>query len=220
MRTFVLFISTLFVISCSTPSDSNVKNGDIGNYGIAISAPAQEAVKSLQDMLKIYQNGESRSTTSPSFDALFRMDSTNVALLPYYEFNTDAFYENPAPENIIPNLSPSKDMYIALVENDLITASFRTHKTGTKWEIRGYTESCVRTLACLSDKFKESDSCDYKIFRCGGSEFYIFTINGKIVFYDSLGQTISGNKLCSTLLQLLNKARSGNEWLQKRFPKQ
>lgn len=215
MKTIILFTGILFIINCSSPNKSDTKNEKNNIYGIIISTSTQEAVTSLQNMLKAYQNETSRSTTSPSFDALFRMDSTNVIQLPYYDLDTKAFYENPDPTNIIPNLTPAKDLYIALVENGIITASFRTHKIGEKWEMLGYTETRAKTLAWLPGKLKEADSKDYKIFRVGGSEFYVFTIKGETEFYNSLGETISGNKLCSTILQLLNQGKNWNEWLQK-----
>ena len=217
MKTIFIFIGIVAIFGCTNPtakSKGSVKN----EFGVSISPAAVEAIDTLKQVMSIFCSSVSRGSAVPNFEALFEMDSSNTVLLPYYQLDAEAFYENPSPEGIVRNLSPSEDLYIALKGDGDIKASFIAHQVGNFWEMDNYMSNRSTLIAWLPQVLNDADNREYKIFRLGGLEIFVFTMDGETVFYDSLGKKYSGGALCEELVSMLNLMKRNQEYIRKRFP--
>lgn len=180
---------------------------------IPLTKQGQEALDSIQKMLSGLP-----SPFAERFDPVPEMDSSNTVLLPYYELDAEAFRKNPSPVGLIENLSPSKDLYFALKEGDTIKASFIAHQEGDFWEMDNYKSNRSKHFAWLPQVVNGADNREYKVFRLEGQEFFMFFVNGGVVFYNSLGEKCFSDELCADLVELIDFMKRNQEYIREKFP--
>ena len=218
MKIITFCVGMFFLVCFSQPDYAQEKKEIHCKYGIPATPLAMEAVDFLQNMIQNLPIGKTEDNSVPNLDVIFEMDSSNTVLLPYYQLNVKAFYANPSPEGIIRNLSLSKDLYIALKEGDSIKASFIAHQVGNFWEMHNQIFNRSKIIAWLPQVLNKADNQEYKIFRVGGTEIFVFTVEEETVFYDSEGEKRSGDALCADLVGLIELMNSIRESVSQKSP--
>ena len=86
----ICMISIAFLLSnYSIAINDNKKTSELG---VALTSREIHAIKDLKEMVLGF-TGKSRMTAIPfSFAEILNIDSTNITLLPYYDFDTAIFY--------------------------------------------------------------------------------------------------------------------------------
>lgn len=218
MKIIAFCVGMFFLVCFLQPDYAQEKKEIHCKYGISATPLAMEAVDFLQNMIQNLPIGKTEDNSVPYLDVIFEMDSSNTVLLPYYQLDVKAFYANPSPEEIIRNLSPSKDLYIALKEGENIKASFIAHQEGDFWEMHNQILDRSKIIAWLPRVLNNADNQEYKIFRVGGNEVFVFTVEGEAVFYDSMGEKRSGEALCADLVGLIELMNGIREGVSQKFP--
>ncbi|MFR4038867.1 MAG: hypothetical protein ACLTZT_14765 [Butyricimonas faecalis] len=60
---------------------------------------------------------------------------------------------------------------------------------------------------------QDADSRDFKIFRVGGIEYFLYYKNGKTIYSTNIGQEISEEILCEIILESIHQVDENKKYL-------
>lgn len=129
MKNLILLVLILFVFACSDSKKDikTEKRPEVGNLMDDRARAAFVGLKSMYESMSasMKSRGESSRMDIPPFIVIRDMDSLDVEVMPYYDFNEEKFYGDPSPENIIKNLSKADDkVYFAVKKNGEIMLQY------------------------------------------------------------------------------------------------
>lgn len=220
MKNLILLVLILFVFACSDSKKDikTEKRPEVGNLMDDRARAAFVGLKSMYESMSasMKSRGESSRMDIPPFIVIRDMDSLDVEVMPYYDFNEEKFYEDPSPENIIKNLSKADDkVYFAVKKNGEIMYSMMAVQKGGKWQFDGMSEDWGRIIGWLPAKLLEAGATSYKIFRPCGLEYVVYEKDGKPVFCRITGEEASVEKMCESFVNMINQGKENEKFLEE-----
>ncbi|HJA13961.1 MAG TPA: hypothetical protein H9796_02610 [Candidatus Butyricimonas faecavium] len=210
MKKIYIISITFLLFNCSTAINDNNKKFELG---VALTSRQIHVIKDLKEMVLGF-TGKSRMTAIPfSFAEILNIDSTNITLLPYYDFDTAIFYEDPSPEKILESLTVSDDLYFAISKDGCLAYSLLAKKKEDSWVLSRFSENWGEVIKWFPEKLQDADSRDFKIFRAGGIEYFLYYKNGKTIYSTNIGQEISEEILCETILESIHRVDENKKYL-------
>ncbi|WP_292268785.1 hypothetical protein [Butyricimonas sp.] len=215
MKNIIFACLSIILANCSINKD-NSNSIDKTKLGNILSNHEMLIVNNMKNFYSIKDASGSRSLPKDMpFSAMSEMDSSNMELLPYYDFDEKAFYNDPSPESILNNLSKSKDMFFSIKKEGKLMYSMLLKKVGENWRLQRLREDWERIIGWLPERLSTADSKEYIIFRPCGLEYVIYYKGGKPVFCRITGEEISGEKLCETLVEMINIGMKNKKFLEE-----
>lgn len=221
MRNLILFVLILFVFACSD-SKKNIKIGEDPQVGNLMDGKTKAAFDGLKAEYKsmsasIKARGAFTCMDSPPFIVIRDMDSLDVEVMPYYDFDQEKFYKDPSPENILKSLSkPDDKVYFAVKKNSVIMYSLMAAKKDGEWKFDGLSEDWGKVIGWLPSRLAEAGTTSYKIFRPCGLEYVVYERAGKPVFCRITGEEVkSAEKLCESLVNIMTRSEEDWKYLQE-----
>lgn len=149
----ICMISIAFLLSSySIAINDNKKNSELG---VALTSKEIHAIKDLKEMVLGF-TGKSRMTAIPfSFAEILNIDSTNITLLPYYDFDTAIFYEDPSPEKILESLTVSDDLYFAISKDGYLAYSLLAKKKEDSWVLSRFSENWGEVIKWFPERLQD-----------------------------------------------------------------
>lgn len=216
MKNIIFICLSIILVGCSINKDASnpIDNTKLGSI---LSNHEKLIVDNMKNLYSIKDASGSRSLPREMpFSVMSEIDSSNLELLPYYELDEKVFYNDPSPENILSNLSKSEDKYFSIKKDGKLMYSMILKKVEENWRLRQLRGDWERIIGWLPEKLSTADSREYKIFSTCGLEFVIYTKEGKPVFCRITGEEISGEKLCESIIEIINNAKENSKNIEER----
>ena len=208
MKKIICIAFLLF--NCSNAISDNKKTHGLG---VSLTSNEMNAISKIKEMVLEFI-GKSRTIEPPfSFTAILNIDSTDVTLLPYYDFDTAIFYKDPSPEKILESLVVSNDLYFAISKDGCLEYSMLAKRKEDAWILSRFSENWGDIIKWFPERLREADSKDFKIFRVGGVEYFLYYKKGKPIYSTNIGKEISEEILCETILESINRAVENKKYL-------
>lgn len=213
----VLFLIMISFVACKDSkvnerSDIQPKIGSLMNKEAKI---AFEALKNKYAATKA--RGEYTFPDIMPFTLIREIDSLDVEVMPYYNFDGEKFYNDPSPENIVKALSkPDDHVYFAVKRNGEIMYSLMAVKRNGEWVFGEMGEDWGKVISWIPSRLAEVGATSYKIFRPCGLEYVVYEKAGKPIFCRITGEEVqSAEKLCETFVNMMNQAKEDRKYLQE-----
>lgn len=164
----------------------------------------------LEKVRAKHQNILTRSGEIPEpMNTLRKMDTSQISICPYYDFDVERFYALPSPEMLLECLSPSETQIGYVWEQDEQTIlRLDVVKKEGEWDILKVIYDWQKVIAWLPEKLLQADSKSYRHFGVFGNEFIVYYRNQKPVYHTITGKDISGEEICQFIIdKMQNKGQ-------------
>lgn len=208
-------IITIFCISigynCSNKANISEER-ELSNLELSISD------KQIINELKKYISERAQISRSEKPDiietSINNSDNYNLKLYPLYEFDQDAFYEDPSPEALIRAIKESshRKIYMGTNKNgdksDMIKIEAKMQEGNWIPYMAAYDWGKV-IKRFENRSLQKFNLQRIKIFEFGFQEYILFNINEKNAIYNIKGEKQDLNTLCDRFLDIINTLK---EW--------
>lgn len=214
MRNLILCICVLLIGACAV---SKVK--EKSGTGLIVGNFMDEKAKAAFDGLKKkYASAEARGEyVFPDrlpYSLIRSMDSLDLEVMSYYEFDYEKFYLDPSPETLLKCLEePDDKVYFSIKKDGEITYSLIAVIRNGVWQLGEFGEGWENVIAWLPVKLAEAGTTSYKIFRPCGLEYVVYMRNGEPVFCRITGEEVAVESMCESFVNMI---RQGKEDMENR----
>ena len=161
-------------------------------------------------------NPISRSSENEILQRASALKGKKVEVLPIFQLNMDKFYESPSPERILISLEKNNNHITFLVhEKDNRVSALSAEKQETQWRPQSISD-LEGSSKILGPIIKDERNSQFQFIQFGGLIFITYLRDGERVYQFPRQETISGDKCCAILVDLINaikEARSNGDEL-------
>ena len=206
MKNLISCICVLLIVAC-VASKVKEKSGTrliVGNF------MDEKAKAAFDGLKKKYASFPNRLP----YSLIRSIDTLDLEVMPYYEFDYEKFYLDPSPETLLKCLEePDDKVYFSIKKNGEITYSLIAVKRNGEWQLGEFGEGWGKVIAWLPAKLAEAGTTSYKIFRPCGLEYVVYMRNGEPVFCRITGEEASVESMCESFVNMI---RQGKEDMENR----
>lgn len=164
------------------------------------------------EWLKLVAISRSAFNAKHEFDTKEKLDQLHMKTIPYYDFDGDAFSNDPCPERILNCFSKTSDIWYIGTTNDQIAIMLEAKHADGAWRLGINLEGIdyfKSNLAWLSTELEQSDSVDVKLLNVYHTYCFALTRGNQTKYYSFLGFEMSGDDFCQFLLTQKNRIEEG-----------
>lgn len=212
MNKYIIVLCIILSAGCkSSAIDSKEEKGTI--VGKVLT---ERDEKILSDVTKRFSNISRSALADEPFKSMNEIKSLTVTSIPCYVFDDQKYYENPIPENILGCLSLAENEVWYFCKNKgNIQLVFNAVYSDKIWDLYKFHLDCDKTFGWLPPKFAEIDSTGYGFIKVFNSYYFMYKMNGRLVYNDLTGEEISEEKFCQILLNTINYVRENKERIRQ-----
>lgn len=211
MKNYIILFGVVFLLFSCTSKTIDSNKSKFTEVTRTLTSEEQLAIESVKKEFREQISTDNSRSFSPLMSMkknLSELDNFKLSTLPFYDFDTKKFYEDPSPERLMACMVPSNKINVFAEQSGNIKFYFSIKKEEEKWTFDEYIDNWGNVISWLPDSLENVNSQSCKIFIHGNREYVTYKKDGKDLYFRITGEYIPTENLCEQFVE------EYNQWLK------